>query len=150
MIVSRRMRRLALVLAVCALPMVAFAGNEPRPDPFAGSTAHPWKIALARRLADEGMESREARQKLAEQALREWKKKQREAGRRARPATPDGSTPHAAGDAKPPRKFGATTFSLVFRAAPGREAVLLRIASAYEAASKRRIPPPAFGALQIE
>ena len=38
-------------------------------------------------------------------------------------------------------------FSLVFRAEPGREDVLLRIASAYEAASKRRIPPPEFGPL---
>src|SRR5215471_7788247 len=38
-------------------------------------------------------------------------------------------------------------FSLVFRAEPGKEDVILRIASAYEAASKRRIPPPAFGAL---
>ena len=38
-------------------------------------------------------------------------------------------------------------FSLVFRAEPGREDVLLRIASAYEAATKRRVPPPAFGAL---
>ena len=38
-------------------------------------------------------------------------------------------------------------FSLVFRAEPGREDVLLRIASAYEAASQRRIPPPAFGPL---
>jgi amidase len=36
-------------------------------------------------------------------------------------------------------------FSLVFRAEPGREDVLLEIASAYEAASRRRIPPPAFG-----
>jgi amidase len=36
-------------------------------------------------------------------------------------------------------------FSLVFRAEPGREDRLLQIASAYEAASKRRIPPPAFG-----
>jgi amidase len=35
-------------------------------------------------------------------------------------------------------------FSLVFRAEPGREDVLLKIASAYEAASKRRVPPPAF------
>ncbi|MFC4173833.1 amidase family protein [Microvirga sp. GCM10011540] len=35
-------------------------------------------------------------------------------------------------------------FSLVFRAEPGKEDVLLRIASSYEAASKRRIPPPAF------
>jgi len=38
-------------------------------------------------------------------------------------------------------------FSLVFRADPGREDVILRIASAYEAASMRRIPPPAFGPL---
>ena len=38
-------------------------------------------------------------------------------------------------------------FSLVFRAEPGREDVLLRIASAYEAASRRRIPPPNFGPL---
>jgi amidase len=39
-------------------------------------------------------------------------------------------------------------FSLVFRAEPGREDVLLRIASAYEAASMRRVPPPAFGPLK--
>ena len=38
-------------------------------------------------------------------------------------------------------------FSLVFRAEPGKEDVLLNIASAYEAASRRRIPPPAFGPL---
>jgi Asp-tRNA(Asn)/Glu-tRNA(Gln) amidotransferase A subunit family amidase len=35
-------------------------------------------------------------------------------------------------------------FSLVFRAEPGREDALLRIASSYEAASRRRIPPPSF------
>ena len=40
-------------------------------------------------------------------------------------------------------------FSLVFRADPGKEDVLLRVASAYEAASRRRIPPPAFGPLSI-
>ncbi len=39
-------------------------------------------------------------------------------------------------------------FSLVFRAEPGKEDVLLRIASAYEAASKRRVPPPNFGPLK--
>ena len=38
-------------------------------------------------------------------------------------------------------------FSLVFRAEPGKEDLLLKIASAYEAASKRRIPPPQFGPL---
>jgi Asp-tRNA(Asn)/Glu-tRNA(Gln) amidotransferase A subunit family amidase len=38
-------------------------------------------------------------------------------------------------------------FSLVFRAEPGREDVVLKIAAAYEAASKRRVAPPAFGPL---
>jgi len=39
-------------------------------------------------------------------------------------------------------------FSLVFRCEPGREDSLLRIACAYEAASQRRIPPPAFGPIR--
>jgi Asp-tRNA(Asn)/Glu-tRNA(Gln) amidotransferase A subunit family amidase len=38
-------------------------------------------------------------------------------------------------------------FSLVFRAEPGKEDVILTVASAYEAASKRRVSPPAFGPL---
>ena len=38
-------------------------------------------------------------------------------------------------------------FSLVFRADPGREDTLLHIASSYENASRRRIPPPNFGPL---
>lgn len=38
-------------------------------------------------------------------------------------------------------------FSLVFRAEPGQEGALLSIASSYENASKRRIPPPDFGPL---
>jgi Asp-tRNA(Asn)/Glu-tRNA(Gln) amidotransferase A subunit family amidase len=38
-------------------------------------------------------------------------------------------------------------FSLVFRAEPGKEDILLEIASSYEAVSRRRIPPPAFGPL---
>jgi Asp-tRNA(Asn)/Glu-tRNA(Gln) amidotransferase A subunit family amidase len=41
-------------------------------------------------------------------------------------------------------------FSLVFRAEPGQEGTLLTIASAYEAASKRRLPPPAFGPLPVQ
>ena len=36
-------------------------------------------------------------------------------------------------------------FSLVFRTEPGKEDILLTIASAYEAASRRRVPPPDFG-----
>jgi amidase len=65
--------------------------------------------------------------------------------------SPDGSryasvVAHAPTTVPPP----GLPFSLVFRAEPGREDVLLRIASAYEAASKRRIPPPAFGPLPAE
>ena len=41
-------------------------------------------------------------------------------------------------------------FSLVFRADPGREDLILKVASAYQAASKRRVPPPAFGPLPGE
>jgi amidase len=41
-------------------------------------------------------------------------------------------------------------FSLVFRVEPGKEDIVLRIASAYEAASKRRIPPPDFGPLPVK
>ena len=38
-------------------------------------------------------------------------------------------------------------FSLVFRAEPGKEDIQLKVASAYEAASRRRISPPNFGPL---
>ena len=38
-------------------------------------------------------------------------------------------------------------FSLVFRTDPGKEDIILKIASAYEAASKRRVAPPNFGPL---
>jgi amidase len=39
-------------------------------------------------------------------------------------------------------------FSLVFRAEPGAEDRILKVASAYEAASQRRVAPPGFGALR--
>lgn len=51
----------------------------------------------------------------------------------------------AASDQPTPLPAPGLPFSLVFRAEPGKEDVLLSIASAYEAASKRRVPPPAFG-----
>ncbi len=41
-------------------------------------------------------------------------------------------------------------FSLVFRAEPGREDVILKAASAYQMASKRRVPPPAYKPLPGE
>jgi hypothetical protein len=41
-------------------------------------------------------------------------------------------------------------FSLVFRAEPGAEDLILKVASAYEAASKRRVPPPDFKPLPGE
>ncbi|MGV6874690.1 amidase family protein [Pseudochelatococcus sp. B33] len=40
-------------------------------------------------------------------------------------------------------------FSFVFRAEPGKEDLLLSIASSYENASKRRVPPPAFGPIPM-
>lgn len=39
-------------------------------------------------------------------------------------------------------------FSLVFRAEPGAEDRILKVASAYEAASRRRVAPPGFGPLR--
>jgi amidase len=53
----------------------------------------------------------------------------------------------APSDTPTPLAAPGLPFSLVFRAEPGREDIVLRIASAYEAASRRRIPPPAFGPL---
>ena len=41
-------------------------------------------------------------------------------------------------------------FSLVFRADPGRENVILKVASAYQMASKRRVPPPMYKPLPGE
>lgn len=38
-------------------------------------------------------------------------------------------------------------FSIVFWAGPGDEAVVLKVASTYETASKHRKPPPDFGRL---
>jgi len=35
----------------------------------------------------------------------------------------------------------------VFRAEPGKEDIQLKVASAYEAASRRRVSPPNFGSL---
>ncbi len=41
-------------------------------------------------------------------------------------------------------------FSLVFRAEPGREDVILKVASAYQMASQRRVPPPMYKPLAGE
>ena len=40
-------------------------------------------------------------------------------------------------------------FSLVFRAEPGMEDIQVKVASAYEAASKRRVSPPSFGPIPM-
>ena len=50
-------------------------------------------------------------------------------------------------DAPTPVPAPGMPFSLVFRAEPGREDVILKAASAYQAASKRRVSPPQFPAL---
>jgi Asp-tRNA(Asn)/Glu-tRNA(Gln) amidotransferase A subunit family amidase len=62
--------------------------------------------------------------------------------------TPDGTRYVSLPSDKPTRiPEPGLPFSLVFRCEPGKEDIVLRIASAYEAASKRRVPPPAFGPL---
>jgi amidase len=53
----------------------------------------------------------------------------------------------AASDTPTPLAAPGLPFSLVFRVEPGMEHISLKVASAYEAASKRRVPPPAFGPL---
>jgi amidase len=40
-------------------------------------------------------------------------------------------------------------FSLVFRVEPGMEDIQIKVASAYEAASRRRVSPPAFGPIPM-
>ena len=109
-------RRIALVLALSVLPLIASAEPALRIEMPPGASTHPWKLAYARRIANEGMESREAHEEFAKRALREWKRKQRArgAGQHARPAKPDASTPR---DIEPgtlqrlPRRFGTTTFT---------------------------------------
>jgi Asp-tRNA(Asn)/Glu-tRNA(Gln) amidotransferase A subunit family amidase len=62
--------------------------------------------------------------------------------------TPDRKAYVYAGSDRPTSlKAPGLPFSLVFRTEPGKEDILLEIAAAYEAASKRRIPPPDFGPL---
>jgi hypothetical protein len=41
-------------------------------------------------------------------------------------------------------------FSLVFRSEPGEENLTLKVAAAYQAASKRRVSPPKFGPIPGE
>ncbi len=62
--------------------------------------------------------------------------------------TEDGSK-YISAPSHTPTKLAAPglPFSLVFRTEPGKEDSLLKIASAYEAASQRRVPPPDFGPL---
>src|SRR5262245_47543435 len=110
-------RRLALVLASCMLPILAHADTAVKIDSPPGTTTHPWKLAYARRIANEGMESRgEGREELAKRLLREWRRKQNalKAGQHARPVVPDVSLPRDA-EAAPlrrlPRRFGVTTFT---------------------------------------
>jgi hypothetical protein len=58
---------------------------------------------------------------------------------------PDGKSYQFAANDKPtPLPSPGLPFSLVFRTEPGREDVALRIASSYEQASARRVPPPQF------
>ena len=48
------------------------------------------------------------------------------------------------------RSAQAAPAALRFHLEPGKEDVILKVASAYEAASKRRVAPPQFGPLRGE
>src|SRR5438045_7303485 len=67
-------RRFAAVLVLSVLPLAAFAEPAPKFEIPAGASTHPWKLAHARRIANEGLESREAREEFAKRSLREWKR----------------------------------------------------------------------------
>ncbi|MDB5553564.1 MAG: amidase, Asp-tRNAAsn/Glu-tRNAGln amidotransferase subunit [Rhizobium sp.] len=56
---------------------------------------------------------------------------------------------HVASDKLTPVPEPGMPFSLVFRCDPGREDVILKVASAYEAATHRRVPPPSFGPIPM-
>jgi hypothetical protein len=110
------MPHFAVVLALSVLPLTASAEPAAKFEIPAGASTHPWKLAHARRIANEGMESRAAREEFAKQALREWKRKHRAqgGGQHARPALPDASTPRDVESAplqRLPRRFGASTFT---------------------------------------
>lgn len=107
-------RLAALALALLLLP-------APAPAAIESPTAHPWKLAHARRMAETGMEkraSRERKKQALRRALREWRAARlaRPAGRgeRARPARPE---PPAAADGdvttleRRARRFGAEAFT---------------------------------------
>jgi amidase len=59
---------------------------------------------------------------------------------------------YVAANSDTPTKLAAPglPFSLVFRSEPGEENLTLKVASAYEAASKRRVSPPKFGPIPNE
>jgi hypothetical protein len=141
-------RRLALVLALSVLPVIAFAEPALKIEMPPGATTHPWKLAYARRIANEGLESREAREEFAKRALREWKKKQRArgVGQHARPAKPEAS---ATRDIDPgqlqrlPRRFGATTF------APPANSIVNNRAGDSPAAGQSETSVAAFGDIVV-
>jgi amidase len=56
----------------------------------------------------------------------------------------------ATSDKPTPLAAPGLPFSLVFRCEPGKENISLKIASSYEAASKRRVSPPSFGPLPVK
>src|SRR5262249_10278844 len=102
-------RLVAAALALLLPPVVAAAQDSPPPT-------HPWKLAYARRIAREGMERKEERERWLEQSLREGREVQRARegalGNRARPPTPEGSG--GAEAATPGRRalgFGASSFT---------------------------------------
>jgi len=107
-------RAASLALVLLLLP-------APAPAAIESPTAHPWKLAHARRMAETGMEKREARERKRErlrEALARWRaaERARAAGRgeRARPARPE-SPAEPTGDptalARGARRSGLAAFT---------------------------------------
>ncbi len=113
MIATRRWTPLLLVLGTIALASPARVAQAV----VTGPDTHPWKAALARRMAQEPMEQREAREERAE-ALRRLELARRQglrpAGDRARPARIESLRGLVAEPVVPVRRaapFGATAFT---------------------------------------
>jgi hypothetical protein len=114
-----RVRALALALAVSVFPMIVSAQEPTRPERPSAASVLGWKLAYARRIADEGMEGEVAREKMHREAMRQWRKIMRErakgGGLHARHVVPDpNAIPGSAGgaDLDLARRFGSTAFPI--------------------------------------
>ena len=109
----RGARLLAVALAVTLLPAAALAQDS-------ASAVHPWKLAYAKRMAEERLENRRAREE-REEGLRKLARRMRRGGKASilsrgesvRPARPD-DMPVTPGDATAVRRSSRPFASQAF------------------------------------